>query len=78
MSEYDFHESVVFNSINVQSIYTNAGIFVGDNRQNFWSSHTKDNHASGKIHGRNFLYKPFNLIIDNDLFDQIIRSEWKS
>lgn len=60
---------VVFNSINVEGIQINSGIFVGDNYQPLWSSHSKNNSCIMNTSGNNYIHKPLNLIYDNDEID---------
>lgn len=62
---------VVINNISIQGIQTNSGVFIGDNSQNFWSSHQKSNTDLGPMNGKNFIYKPINYVYDPDYFDHV-------
>lgn len=75
MRETDYQQAVAFDSLNIQAIETNAGIFIGNNEQNFWSSHSKRNEAEGRLTGRNYVHDPTNIIIDNDFFDLYIKND---
>lgn len=71
----DEHYSVIFNSINVEGIEINSGIFVGDNYQPMWSAHSKNNTTIANTFGRNYINKPFNLIVDNDYIDYLTHNQ---
>lgn len=61
---------VIFESINVNSINTLSGIFIGDNSQWYWKSQSKSNSAFGSVHGEgNILLNPLNIVIDPDQID---------
>ncbi len=64
---YDF---IQFDSINVNVVSGNAGIFIGTNYQFCWNSHSKENSAFGGISGHsNIVQQNINLLVDNDLID---------
>lgn len=68
--------TVIFNTINVNGMETNAAVFVGENSASGWDSHNKNQTAAG------FLFSgfgslnalPWNLYIisDNDGLDTLI------
>ncbi|PYI55453.1 hypothetical protein [Paenibacillus flagellatus] len=61
---------VQFDRIVVNSIGTNAGIFVGTNLQYGWSSHSKTNASITDVTGDgNEVRGNVNVIYDNDLID---------
>ncbi|MDC3413711.1 hypothetical protein NC797_13770 [Aquibacillus sp. 3ASR75-11] len=65
-----FKGFIRFNSINVNSIDENSGIFTGNNNQYNWSSHSKENSGFGTIKGkRNLVIRPYNIVIDPDQID---------
>lgn len=66
-------EAVCFNNININAVETNAGVFIGNNYQYFWASHSKRNEGFGDAQGKNIVVRPFNILIDNDLIDQTLR-----
>lgn len=65
--------SIVFNSINVNTIGTLSGIFVGTNSQWFWKSHDKSNTGFGSMQGEsNLIQNPLNIVIDPDVIDNAV------
>jgi len=61
---------VVFNSILVNSINTNAGIFVGTNGQNNWNSNSNSKSGFGSVLGAgNVISRAVNIFTDNDFID---------
>ncbi|MFC4321278.1 hypothetical protein [Litchfieldia salsa] len=61
---------VTLQDINVNVIQTNAGIFIGTNRQSYWSTHSKANHGLGSISGNgNKTFRNVNIVIDPDTID---------
>lgn len=64
---------VHFDNIMVNTIGTNAGIFVGTNVQYGWSSHNKTNASISSVTGdRNEFRDNLNVIYDNDVIDNPI------
>ncbi|OCL26257.1 hypothetical protein U472_09610 [Orenia metallireducens] len=64
------NQIVVFESINVNSINTLSGIFVGDNLQCFWRAQNKLNSGFGEVKGEgNLVLTPFNVVADPDCID---------
>ncbi|MGM9988224.1 MAG: hypothetical protein ACI35O_13490 [Bacillaceae bacterium] len=65
---------VIFQNINVTSILTNSGVFVGDNCMNYWQSNLKQNMSIGIVIGKNnFIIRNTNILNDNDLVDNPIQ-----
>ncbi|MFC4075981.1 hypothetical protein [Salinithrix halophila] len=61
---------VQFHSINVNAIETASGIFVGENFQNYWSSHNKSNAGFGGVIGwHNTVARNMNTVDDRDHID---------
>ena len=61
---------VRFDRIVVNSIQTNAGVFVGTNLQYGWSSHSKSNASISDIYGDgNEFRQNVNVLCDNDVID---------
>lgn len=61
---------VTFNSILVNSVYTNSGIFVGTNSQVNWNSNNHNKSGFGSVLGaRNVVSHAFNIFMDNDVID---------
>jgi len=59
-----------FDSINVNAIDTNSGIFTGYNLPNNWRVQTKTNSAFGSVTGKhNVVMTPVNIVIDPDTID---------
>lgn len=62
--------NVLFNSINVNVIAANSGIFVGSNTQLYWNTVNKMNSGAGNVVGsKNFSTGNINVVYDNDLVD---------
>ncbi|RHW41636.1 hypothetical protein D1B31_07925 [Neobacillus notoginsengisoli] len=64
---------MIVDQINVNSIDTASGIFVGVNYANNWSSHRKTNYGFGSV-GSSRISNNFSFVIDNDLVDTPINS----
>lgn len=62
--------SVLFNSINVNSMQSNAGVFIGGNAQTGWNSPTKQNNGIFGTGQGNVYFGNMHLISDNDGIDQ--------
>jgi hypothetical protein len=60
---------IVFNTINVNTLDTNAVIAVGQNTQPNWDAHSKNNFGSGMFFGWNLTSHTVNNIVDNDFID---------
>jgi hypothetical protein len=64
------NDLIQFDSINVNVIESNSGIFIGTNYQFCWNSHSKKNIAFGELSGHsNIIQQNMNLLCDNDLID---------
>lgn len=64
------HNNVTFNSILVNTVNTNAGIFVGTNDQSNWSSNNNSKSGFGTVLGtRNVVSRSVNIFMDNDFID---------
>ena len=62
--------SIIFNSVNVNSVDTVSGIFIGDNSQSNWSSTGKTNSGFGRVIGEmNSVRILLNLLSDPDVVD---------
>lgn len=62
--------TVSFNSILVNSITTNSGIFVGTNTQANWNSCSNNKSGFGEVLGTgNVISNGVNIFMDNDLID---------
>ena len=59
--------------INVNSIDTASGIFVGINYANNWSSHRKTNYGFGSV-GSATVSGNYSYVVDNDVIDTPIQS----
>jgi len=67
---------IVFDSISINSISQNSGVFTGSNIQLNWQSLTKENSAMGTVIGDfNHLMNNINVVYDNDLIDMPIITE---
>ncbi|HAQ06302.1 MAG TPA: hypothetical protein DCR24_01725 [Bacillus bacterium] len=62
--------SFFFNSINVNSMQSNAGVFIGGNVQTGWNSPTKQNNGIFGTGQGNMYFGNLNLNSDNDGVDQ--------
>jgi hypothetical protein len=63
-------ESIVFNTIAVNAIEDNSGIFVGQNTASGWASHSKTQGSIVSVIGfYNTLPHNLNIINDNDVID---------
>jgi hypothetical protein len=60
--------SFILNKINVNSITSNSGVFIGFNRSPYWHVQAKQNNGFGAASGGVFLGNT-QIIIDNDLID---------
>lgn len=69
-SETSQHENFIkFNQLLANSLYNNASISVGENKQNLWHSQTKNNFGNGKLSGFNYLENMLNYVFDQDVVD---------
>ncbi|WP_205600768.1 spore germination protein [Gracilibacillus sp. YIM 98692] len=67
---------IQFDSININKVSSNAGVFVGSNIQLNWSSQTKENSAQGTVIGdMNHLSQNANVVYDNDVVDMPIKND---
>ncbi|WP_079477230.1 hypothetical protein [Halobacillus salinus] len=70
---------IKFDSIYVNAIEKNSGIFVGPNSQNGWSTQSKENAALGTVVGTaNVIHHNVNVIHDEDEIDTPIITEQKT
>ena len=71
---------VSFNSILVNSINSNSGIFVGTNAQDNWNSNSNNKSGFGDVLGtRNVISHGVNIFMDNDFIDTpIITSNYNT
>jgi hypothetical protein len=60
----------LFNAINVNSMQSNAGVFMGQNTQTGWNSPTKQNNGIFGTGQGNLYAGNFHIISDNDGIDQ--------
>lgn len=65
--------NLIIKGINVNSVDTSSGVFIGINYANNWSSHQKTNHGFGTLH-HSQVTDTFSLVIDNDVIDTPIES----
>jgi hypothetical protein len=64
------NNTVTFNSILVNAINTNSGIFVGTNSQGNWNSNNNNKFGFGMVLGtRNVVSRAVNIFMDNDFID---------
>lgn len=62
--------TVTFNSILVNAVNINSGIFVGTNNQSNWNSNNNNKFGFGVILGtRNVVSRAVNIFMDNDFID---------
>lgn len=68
--------NIQFDSIYVNAIEKNSGIFVGPNSQNGWHTHSKENAALGTVVGTaNLIHHNVNVVHDEDEIDTPINIE---
>lgn len=60
---------IIFNQINVNTLDTDSTIAVGENQQNDWDAHSKNNFGNGMLFGWNITFNSFNSIFDPDVSD---------
>ncbi len=64
------NNTVTFNSILVNTVNTNAGIFVGTNAQSNWNSNSNSKSGFGSVSGtRNAVSHGVHIFMDNDFID---------
>lgn len=62
--------TVTFNSILVNAVNANSGIFVGTNSQSSWNSNRNNKFGFGEVIGsKNVVSRAVNIFMDNDLID---------
>lgn len=67
---------VTFDSITVNAIETNSGIFIGTNWQPSWRSNNNSKSAFGSITGHyNVIHENLNIFKDDDFIDTPINSK---
>jgi len=64
-------EIVQFHNININRLDEAAGVFIGNNKANFWRSSSKDNEGFGSANGCR-ISNTLNMVIDNDEVDSVI------
>lgn len=63
-------DAIVFNSILINTVNTNAGVFVGTNTQSSWNSNGVSKSGFGSVLGtRNIVSGSVNIFLDNDFID---------
>lgn len=73
MDEKKLLSSVSFSNIIVNEVDESGGIFVGENIQCNWSSHSKQNYGFGIVYGiKNEMYSPVSVVVDPDTIDHPI------
>ncbi|MFC0524277.1 hypothetical protein ACFFGV_11940 [Pontibacillus salicampi] len=61
---------IIFDSIQVNSVRENSGIFTGSNIQMYWNSSSKANNGLGEVFGTsNVMCYNINIVQDNDEVD---------
>jgi hypothetical protein len=69
--------AIIFNSINVNTYRTNAGIFVGEISAPGWDSHNKNQYSIGFINAAfasgSYFPGNLNVLSDNDFIDTAIQ-----
>lgn len=66
---------IVFDSIRINQVSVNSGVFPGSNIQINWQSQTKVNSAQGTVIGEmNLLLYNINIVQDNDGIDMPIKT----
>lgn len=61
---------VTFNSILINTVNTNSGVFVGTNSQDNWNSNSNNKSGFGRVLGaRNVVNRAVNIFMDNDFID---------
>ncbi len=63
------NNQIGFDEIKVNSLSTNSTVAVGENGQNNWSAHAKNNMGQGRMSGINFNKNNRNALVDNDSID---------
>ena len=64
------NNTVTFNSILVNAVNANSGIFVGTNSQSSWNTNNNNKFGFGVVLGaRNVISRAVNIFMDNDLID---------
>lgn len=60
---------IVFGSININTLDTNASVSIGENAMSNWSAHSKNNFGNGMLFGMAWTTGQINYIIDPDTID---------
>lgn len=60
---------IIFNTIIVNGQSSGGAVSIGENQQNGWSAHSKQNTSVGFLFGLNYTLNSLNYIIDNDYID---------
>ncbi|MBC8079960.1 MAG: hypothetical protein H7X86_06420 [Gorillibacterium sp.] len=62
--------SINFNSVVINTLHTNTGVFMGENLQWGWSAHSKRINGNGAIFGQyNVICNPYALVNNNSVLD---------
>lgn len=70
MKDIKIPATVIFNSINVNAIDSQSGIWTGENKQWNWCSSSKTNSGFGTAQGENNLFLELvNILADQDTID---------
>jgi hypothetical protein len=60
---------IIFNMINVNGQNGNGVVAVGENQQNGWAAHSKQNMGVSMLFGVNYTLNNLTYIMDNDYID---------
>jgi hypothetical protein len=71
-------EKIVFDKIDVETIESNSGIFIGKNFATNWDANSKTQNVIGTIQGSNQFEKSAAILYDNDIVDTVIITNDKS
>ncbi|MGP4081361.1 hypothetical protein ACTWQL_15760 [Pseudalkalibacillus sp. R45] len=67
--------NIIFDTININNLSDNSGVFNGENTQTHWTTQKKENYGLGTAIGENNLFfQNINVVYDNDLIDMPIRN----
>lgn len=62
--------SINFNSVVVNTLHTNTGVFMGENTQWGWNAHSKRVNGNGCVYGQyNVVLSPYGLVNNNSVLD---------
>lgn len=63
---------IIFNMINVNGQNGNGLVSIGQNQQNGWAAHSKQNMGVSMLWGVNYTVNNWSYILDNDVIDSPI------